>query len=164
LEDRRGVSIEQVARRAGVDEDYVHHLEELGALRGGAHGYEDRDVHVVALLSMWEGAGLSPASILEAVDGGQLSLDFLDSPAWELPEPLPITYRAFAESHGVPLDLLRGIQEAMGFAAPDPDDRVARDDAELAELARRAGLCEATVRSHQGGQLLTAETYSGAAT
>jgi adenylate cyclase len=136
VEDRGRVSIERVARRAGVDEDYVRHLEELGALRGGAHGYEERDVHVVALLSMWEGAGLSPASILEAVDGGELSLDFLDSPAWELPEPLPITYREFAERHGVPLDLLRGIQEAMGFAAPDPDDRVARDDAELTELVR----------------------------
>ena len=70
------------------------------------------------------------------VDAGTLSLDFLDSPAWELPEPLPITYRQLAEEHGIPLDLLQGIQQAMAFAAPDPDDRVPRDDAVLAELAR----------------------------
>ncbi len=79
--------------------------------------------------------GLSAPAILAAVDAGTLSLDFLDSPAWELPEPLPITYREFADERGISLHLLQGIQEAMGFAAPDPDDRVARDDA-LAELAR----------------------------
>jgi len=65
-----------------------------------------------------------------------VSLDFLDSPAWALPEPLPITYRELAEEHGIPPHLLQGIQEAMGFAAPDPDDPVPPDDTVLAELAR----------------------------
>jgi adenylate cyclase len=128
------LSIQQVAQRASVDEDYVHRLEALGAVHQGADGYEERDVHVVALLRMWEGAGLSAVSILEAVDAGQLSLDFLDAPAWELPEPLAKTYRQFAEQEAIPLHLLQGIQEAMGFSAPDPDDRVAPDDAVLAEL------------------------------
>jgi adenylate cyclase len=67
---------------------------------------------------------------------GEAFLDFLDSPAWELPEPLPITYREFAEEQGIPFELLQGIQEAMGFAAPDPGDLVAPDDTKLAELAR----------------------------
>src|SRR5262245_13784103 len=51
---------------------------------------------------MWERAGLSVPAILAAVDAGTLSLDFLDSPAWALPEPLPITYRELAEEHGIP--------------------------------------------------------------
>jgi class 3 adenylate cyclase len=85
---------------------------------------------------MWERAGLSAPAILAAVDAGTLSLDFLDSPAWELPEPLPTTYREFAGEHGIPLHLLQGIQEAMGFAAADPDERVRPDDVALAELAR----------------------------
>jgi adenylate cyclase len=130
------VSIEQLADRAGVDEAYIHRLEELGAVAPGRDGFQERDVHVVALLSMWERAGLSASAILEAVDAEQLSLDFLDAPAWELPERLPITYREFAERAGVPLELLLGIQEAMGFASPDPDERVAPDDAELARLIR----------------------------
>jgi hypothetical protein len=103
-------------------------------LRGSDDAYEERDVHVAALLHMWELAGLSASAILEAADAGTLSLDFLDSPAWELPEPLPVTYREFAEQQGLPLHLLQAIQEAMGFAAPEPGDRVARDDAVLAEL------------------------------
>jgi Adenylate cyclase regulatory domain len=48
----------------------------------------------------------------------------------------PITYREVAEEHGVPLHLLLGIQESMGFAAPDPNDPVPPDDAVLTELAR----------------------------
>jgi class 3 adenylate cyclase len=129
-------SREQLVHRARVDEDYVDRLQELGALRGRDEAYEERDVHVAALLYMWERAGLSAPAILAAVDSGTLSLDFLDSPAWELPEPLPITYREFAEEHRIPLHLLQSIQEAMGFAAPDPDDRVPRDDIAVAELAR----------------------------
>lgn len=130
------VSREQLVQRAGVDDDYVHRLHELGALRGRDDAYEERDVHVAALLRMWERAGLSASAILAAVDEGTLSLEFLDSPAWDLPEPLPVTYREFADEHRIPLHLLQGIEEAMGFAAPDPDDRVPRDDAVLAELAR----------------------------
>src|SRR5919112_1037185 len=116
------VSRDQLVRRAGSDD-----------------AYEERDVHVAALLRMWERAGLAAPTILAAVDAGTLSLDFLDSPAWELPEPLPITYRQLAEEHGISLHLLQGIQGAMGFAAPDPDDRVRPDDAVLAELARILG-------------------------
>ena len=130
------VSREQLVQRAGVDDAYVDRLHELGALRGRDDTYEERDVNVAALLAMWERAGLSAPAILAAVESGTLSLDFLDSPAWEMPEPLPITYREFAEEHEIPLALLQRIQEAMGFAAPGPDDRVPRDDAVLAELAR----------------------------
>lgn len=130
------MSREQLVRRVGVDDDFVHRLHELGALRGRDDAYEERDVHVAALLHMWERADLSAPTILAAVDAGSLSLEFLDSPAWELPEPLPITYRQFADEHGIPLHLLQGIHQAVGFAAPDPDDRVPRDDAFLAELTR----------------------------
>ena len=130
------ISIEQLAQRAGVDEAYVRRLEELGAVHRRDGGFAERDVHMVALLHMWEEAGLSPSSILEVVEDGRLALDFLDAPAWELPEPLQVTYLEFAEQQGIPLSLLQGIHEAMGFAAPDPDERVSRDDAELSELVR----------------------------
>lgn len=130
------VTLEELMQRAGVNHGFVRRLHQLGAFRSDDDRYEERDVHVAALLNMWERAGLSIPSILAAVDARRLSLDFLDSPAWELPEPLPITYREFAKEQGIPFELLQGIQVAMGFAAPDPDDRVARDDAKLAELAR----------------------------
>lgn len=45
------VSREQLVRRAGVDDDYVHRLDELGALLGHDDAYEEREVHVAALAS-----------------------------------------------------------------------------------------------------------------
>ena len=80
------VTLEQLMGRAGVDEAYVRRLHELGALRGRDDSYDERDVHVAALLRMWERAGLPAPAILDAARAGTLSLDFLDSPAWELPE------------------------------------------------------------------------------
>ena len=136
-------------RRAGVDDAYVRRLHELGALKGSDDAYEEHDVHVAALLRMWERAGLSAPAILDAAKAGTLSLEFLDAPAWELPEPLPISYREFAEQQAVPLHLLQGIQEAMGFAAPDPEDSVAPDDVVIAELLSvmlGLGASEETVR------------------
>jgi class 3 adenylate cyclase len=132
------VSREQLLRRTGVDARYVDRLHELGALVRADDAYEERDVHVTALLHMWERAGLSASAILSAVDAGTLSLDFLDAPAWELPEPLAMTYLEFAEQRGLSLELIRSIHEAMGFAAPDPTDLVRRDDEAIAELARVA--------------------------
>jgi class 3 adenylate cyclase len=106
-------------------------------------------VHVVALLHMWEAAGLPAESILAAIEAGELSLDFLDTPAWSLPERLPLTYREFAEERRIPVDLLLAVHEAIGFAPPDPDDRMTPDDAVMAELARtviETGASEQTVR------------------
>jgi adenylate cyclase len=130
------LSIDQVAERAGADVGYVRRLSELGAIGSHENGYEERDAHVVALLHTWEGAGLSADSIMTAIRAGELSLDFLESPGWELPPPLDRTYRDLAEERGIPLDLLRAVHTSIGFAPPDPDDRARPDDVAMADLAR----------------------------
>jgi adenylate cyclase len=143
------LSIEQVADRAGVDQEYVRRLIELGAIHAEETGYEEPDAHLVALLHTWEEAGLSPQSILTAVKTGVLSLDFLKTPAWNLPEPLAQTYHDFAEEKDIPLHLLRAVHEAIGFAPPDPHDRVRPDDVVMTELVRTIldiGASEETVR------------------
>lgn len=143
------LSLQQVADRAGVDQEYIRRLIELGALHREEDGYEQRDVHLVALLHAWEEAGLSPPSILTAVENGVLTLDFLKTPAWNLPEPLAQTYHEFADEQEIPLHLLRAVHEAIGFAPPDPDDRVRPDDVVMTELVRtilEIGASEETVR------------------
>jgi hypothetical protein len=67
------ISIEQVANRAGADLGLVRRLIGLGALEPAEDGDEERDVHVVALLHLWERAGLSSEAILAAVEAGELS-------------------------------------------------------------------------------------------
>src|ERR671915_2075077 len=131
-----GLTIEDVAGRAGVDVAYVRRLIDLGALGPERDGYREQDAHVTALLHMWEGAGLTAESILAAAESGQLSLDFLESPGWELPPRLDRTYRQLAEERSMPVDLLRAIHRSMGFVPPDPDDLARPDDATIADLAR----------------------------
>lgn len=130
------LSIEDVAGRAGVDVGYVRHLVELGALGPERDGFREQDAHVVALLHLWEDAGLSAATILAAVEAGDLSLDFLESPGWELPAPLDRTYRQLAEEWDIPLDLLVSIQRSIGFAPPHPDQAARPDDVVIATLTR----------------------------
>jgi adenylate cyclase len=140
--------IDEVADRAGVDAGYVLRLIELGALDPTGDGYRERDVHLVALLHMWEGAGLSVVSILAAAAAGVLSFDFLDTPAWTLPERLDRTYRDLAAAEGIPLQLLVALESAIGFAPPEPDERIGPDDivmARLAHTALHAGTTEESV-------------------
>jgi hypothetical protein len=48
------LSLQQVADRAGVGQEFVRRLIELGALGSDEDGYGERDVHLVALLHVWE--------------------------------------------------------------------------------------------------------------
>ena len=130
------LTIEDVAGRAGVDVGYVRRLSDLGALGPEGNGYRERDVHVTALLHMWEDAGLTAESILAATEGGELSLDFLESPGWELPPRLDRTYRQLAEERDLPVELLQTIQRAIGFVPPEPDELAKPDDVVIADLAR----------------------------
>jgi adenylate cyclase len=132
-----------------VGEAYVRRLIELGALARSEDGYGERDVHVVALLARWEAVGLAADSVLEAVEKGDLSLSFLETPGWELPARPDRAYRELATESGVSLELILGLHEALGFAKPDPDERIRHDDPPLVELARvflEEGASEAAVR------------------
>jgi adenylate cyclase len=130
------LTIEDVAGRAGVDVAYVRRLIDLGVVGPEGDGYREQDAHVTALLHMWEGAGLTAESILTAAESGQLSLDFLESPGWDLPPRLDRTYRQLAEERAVPVGLLQAIERSMGFVPADADDLAKPDDAVLADLAR----------------------------
>ncbi len=130
------LTIEDVAGRAGVDVAYVRRLVDLGVVAPETVGYREQDAHVTALLHMWEEAGLTAESILAATASGQLSLDFLESPGWELPPRLDRTYRQLATERSMPVELLQTIQRSMGFVAPEPDDPARPDDAVIADLAR----------------------------
>ena len=143
------LALAEVASRAGVEDAYVRRLAELGSLEGQCDGYGEQDVHRVALLHAWEAAGLSPESILMAVRQGELSFSFLETPGWALPGRPDRTYLELSEQQGVPLSLILGLHEVIGFQAPGPDERVRQDELVMVELARtflEAGASEAAVR------------------
>ncbi|HEX6263394.1 MAG TPA: adenylate cyclase regulatory domain-containing protein [Actinomycetota bacterium] len=143
------LSFQQLADRAGVDEDFVRRLHALGALHTSQEPFGERDLHLVALLHRWEEAGIGAETVLRAMEQGDLSLSFLATPGFELTGRLDRTYRQYAEEARVPLELILSLHEAIGFARPDPDDRIREDDEVLVEMAAaflESGASETAVR------------------
>lgn len=132
------LSLDELAVQAEVDAGYLRRLIELGALerRTGPDPYDPSDVRRVQLLRNWEAAGLSVEAVVDLVRAGKLSLSWLDSPAMTRAEHLDLTVEQLCEEEGVPLALMQALQEALGFAPPDPHDRARAGDRDLLGLVR----------------------------
>jgi adenylate cyclase len=132
------LSLDELADQADVGPDYVRRLIELGALelKEGAKPYGNSDIRRVRLLASWDAAGLSVEAIMKAVNEGDLSLSWLDTPVMTRAERLELTYKGLCAEEDVPLDLIQALQEALGFAPPEPGDRVREGDRELVRLVR----------------------------
>ena len=143
-------AIREVAERANVPEGFVRQLIAVGALPAEAAGLGPREVRRARLLHSWTAAGLSLQTILALVDRGALSLMFLDAPVMATPERLDRSYQQLAADRGIPLSFLQALNQTLGFAPPQPDDRAGEDDVamlEVAETMRGAGgQDEATLR------------------
>jgi adenylate cyclase len=121
-----GYTRQEVAQRAGVDPDYLDRLVELGVLTpavGDAFSPGD------ALRARWvqslERAGVPLEGMAAAVRDGALSFSYLDAPAFDRFVGLSgTTFQQLSAQTGIPLELLLVVREAVGFAAPQPQDQV----------------------------------------
>ncbi len=119
-------SRQEVARRAGVDPGYVDRLVELRILRPDPDGaFSPGD----ALRARWvhglEVAGVPLDEMAAAVREGALSFSFLDAAAFDrFTEVSSTTFKELSARTGIPLDLLKVIREAVGFAEPRLEDHV----------------------------------------
>src|SRR6266545_3630562 len=123
-------SRQEVARRAGVDPDYVDRLVELGLLTPGTgDAFSPSDVRRARWVRSLERAGVPLDGMAAAVRDGALSFSFLDVAAFDRFAGLSgTTFRELSERTGVPLDLLKVVREAVGFAEPRPADHVREDE------------------------------------
>ena len=119
-----------MARRAGVDLDYVDRLVDLGILQtrsGDAHS--PGDVRRVRWVQSFERAGVPLEGIAAAVRDGALSFSYLDATAFDRFSGMSsTTFRELNERTGIPLELLKVVREAFGFAEPRPEDHVREDE------------------------------------
>jgi len=122
-------SRQEVARRAGVDPGYVDRLVELGILRPVAGGaFSQGDARRARWVHGLERSGVPLARMAAAVRDGTLSYSFLDASAFDrFAEVSGTTFHELSARTGIPMDLLKVVREATGFAEPQPQDRV-RDD------------------------------------
>lgn len=125
-----GYTSKEVARRAGVDPEYVDRLLELGILTPGTgDGFSSGDVLTARWVQSLERAGIPLEGMAAAVQDGSLSFSFMDVAAFDrFPALSDTTFRELSERTGVPMDLLKVVREALGFAEPRPEDRVREDE------------------------------------
>jgi hypothetical protein len=147
-----GYPREALAKRAGVEAEYVDRLLELGLLEAptGAE-VSAGDVRRVRLLRGLEDGGLPIEAIGTAVRRGDLSFRFLDLESWEWYGGfVGKTYRQLSAEAGVDLELLQVLRESMGFARPRPEDPVHEEDLDwipVLEVVLGAGVEPASVEA-----------------
>jgi adenylate cyclase len=141
----------EAAERAGVNPDEVRRLAELGIVSPGADDrFTPGDVRRVGLVNSLVAAGVPLDGLGAAIRSGQVSLDFLDAPAFERFSALSgVTFAQFAERAEVPVQLLMLIREAAGSSAPLPIDRIRDEElpyAEFIEAQVKAGFRPAAIQ------------------
>jgi adenylate cyclase len=125
-----GYTRQQVTQRAGVDPDYVDRLVELGILTPAAgDGFSPGDVLRARWVQSLERAGVPLEGMAAAVRDGVLSFSFMDVSAFDRFAGLSgTTFQQLSAQTGIPLELLVVVREAVGFAAPRPQDTVREDE------------------------------------
>jgi adenylate cyclase len=119
-------SRQEVARRAGVEPVYVDRLVELGILRPGiGDDFSQGDVRRARWVRGLEVAGVPLDGMAAAVLDGALSFTFLDAAAFDrFTEVSDTTFQELSVRTGIPMDLLKVVREALGFAEPRLGDHV----------------------------------------
>ncbi|HYH28342.1 MAG TPA: adenylate/guanylate cyclase domain-containing protein [Actinomycetota bacterium] len=144
MPEREPLSLDDVARRAGISVDEARSLLELGLLLPAEDGtLAEGDVRRARLVHSCDEAGLASEAIAEAVRAGRLSLAFLDVDIFRWAARTPRTYEELADEHALPVDLLLDAHEALGVIRPAPSDPALDEDIELLPLlvaGRRGGI------------------------
>ena len=110
----------EAAERTGVSVDELSRLVELGILTPDLDEHRFTPGHL-RRADWWMGptaAGIPLEGLGAAIRSGQVSLDFLDAPAFERLALSGVTFAQMAERTGVSVQLLMFIREASGSVAP----------------------------------------------
>jgi class 3 adenylate cyclase len=131
------LNAEDVAERAGVEPGYVGRLVELGILAPQDGRFSDGDTRRVRLMETLERAEIPLDRVAAAMQRGQLSLSFLDLPAYDRFAALSgTTFEGLTKRTGVPFELLSVVRESIGYAEPAPRDRVRADEERIIPLVQ----------------------------
>ena len=123
-------SRQEVALRAGVAPEYVDRLVELGILTPAREdSFSSGDIRRARWVWGLDRSGVPLEGMAAAIRNGTLSLSFLDVSAFDRFGGMSdTTFRELSEATGIPLELLKVVREALGYAEPGPEDRVREDE------------------------------------
>jgi adenylate cyclase len=120
----------ELARKAGVDVDYIDGLVEHGILVPGPDdAFSQGDVRRARWVRGFELAGVPLDGLAAAVRNGTLSFSYLDASAFDrFGDVTATTFQELSERTGIPMELLRAVREAVGFAEPQAEDHVRENE------------------------------------
>jgi class 3 adenylate cyclase len=162
-----GYALAEAAQRSGLTVDELRRLIALGIVTPDARGrLSSGDVRRAALVMSLTAAGIPLEGLGVAVRGGQVSLAFLDAPAFDRFTQLSgETFGDVAERTGIPFEHLAFIREATGSVAPAPDDRMRDEELPLVAWVQsalgadfRPGAFQQMIRIQADGLRRVAET------
>jgi adenylate cyclase len=130
----------EAAERSGFEAVELARLVELGILTPDADGrFTPGHLRRAGLVRSLGAAGIPIEGLGAAIRNGQVSLDFLDAPAFERFSALGgATFAQAAERTGVPIDLLLFVREAAGAPIPTPDHRIRDEELPYLDLIQVA--------------------------
>jgi class 3 adenylate cyclase len=123
----------ELASRANVPLDLARDILDRELVSGD----DERSVGRARLLHPWVQAGLPLDVVSDLIDGGKLSLAFLDTPAMETGDRLDRTFADLCADRDLPLSVAADLHVALGLEPPDPDGLAGEDDAVLLDLMIR---------------------------
>jgi len=165
----QSLSRQDTAKQAGVDLQYVDHLVDLGILDTDPEGdLRSGSPQRVRIIQMLEDAGLPLDGLGQALRRDLVSLDFIDTTSNNRWGSLTATtFGELSERIGVPIELLSAIREAMGFAPPEPSDRIQEHEMEVVPLVQiqhehgfRSAVVDRALRVYGESMRRVAETES----
>ncbi|HEY2803559.1 MAG TPA: hypothetical protein VGJ67_06530, partial [Actinomycetota bacterium] len=160
-------SRQEVARKAGVEPEYIDRLAELGILKpDGDDTFSPGDVLRARWVKSFEQAGVPLEAVAAAVRDGALSFSYLDASAFDRFAGMSgTTFGELSERTGVPLDLLKVVREALGFAEPRSEDHLRKDELSVVPVIElqlssgfRLDVIERWLRAYGDGLRRIAET------
>ena len=146
-----GYESAEAAERSGLSVDELRTMVEAGVLTPDGDGrFTPGLLRRAGLVKSLTAAGIPLDGLGAAIRTGQVSLDFLDAPAFARFSALGgDTFSQVAERTGLPVQLLMSLREATGSVSPAPGDRVRDAElpyVELIETAVSGGFREEVIR------------------
>lgn len=126
LRDVTDYSSHEAAARAGIDQDTLDAIVDLGMVRPGEGGrFNDGGVRKLGLVGSLVAGGIPAPAIAGEIRKGRFSLDFLDDHSFDTFAALTaLTFEDVARERGIPIEVLLAIRESNGAAVARPSDRV----------------------------------------
>jgi len=130
-----GLTVGDIAERAGVRVADIQEFVQLGLLVPGARGqFVEGDAKRATVLQAMRESGLPMDALAAGFRSGHLALGFIDTAAYA--RFASYSGETFAEASsrtGVALDLLLSIRETIGAAPPKATDRLRHDELPIVE-------------------------------